>query len=178
MSGGDGDRVLVVADGSLGSLTAAMLVRARSGDGGGELWVGGWVPGGGGGLCEAAGVAEVDRGAVELHAGLVPFSEVVSGVGLGVGGGLGVVAGLVEAACAAERLGCGLLVWGVSRGDDLDGLHEATGIAGGVNGALVAGGGRVRVELPLVDLGVERVRELAVELGVPRELCGGAADGG
>jgi len=62
---------------------------------------------------------------------------------------------------------------GVDTPEDLERVAGLTGLVSGVNGALMAAGAGVRVEVPLVDLTAEGVREVALDAGVPVGLVEG-----
>ena len=172
-------RVMVVGDGGLGSLTAAVLCRSMAEGEGRSAWIGVWVCGPGSSLGDV-GVGVESEGWVERQRAVVPYAEVVSGEGAvvvdgDVSGavGIGALVELVQAGLAAESRGCERLVWGVHGGDDLERVAGLTGLVSGVNGALTAAGAVVRVEVPLVDLTAGGVREVALDAGVPMGLVEG-----
>lgn len=171
MSADQFDSTLVISDGGIASLVAAVLARPAEST---ALWI---PPDGTAGFDVGdAPIGAPNREAARVQADLLGLRGVVSDEK----GRHGPVepCQMLQAACrAAAQLSIGRVAWPIVCGAALADLSAAAELArlierlGAVPGRFGAGWGQIELVLPVADLGPDQIAELALDQDAPVQAC-------
>ncbi|MEO1128455.1 MAG: hypothetical protein AAFX05_01970 [Planctomycetota bacterium] len=163
---------LVINDGSLSALVACLMAGERS-----EVIA--WVPPVGSALFTDCPKSPIALELVSRQSELLGYSEVLLAPETGPEWTTGTMeaAGWLLAACAeADRRGAERVIWPINCGSSLDDMQRAAELAEMVTRIATLdqpalGQSDFEVSLPLADLTNAEIREMAVDLDAPLDLC-------